>query len=1601
MKRFILGIFIIMICITTVKGVTYPEGAVKDISLGRYHSITYLYTPYLYTGNILGFGYTIGDNLTIDSGNHDAILEVTGVDNLINPIIQSVPYTGIYEGVTRLTDVNNSDTMSIAQKFTALTTFNLSSIDVYIGTSGWTAPAGCGITMYIYNNSDLSNNSKVGETSEELHEYYLPVLLPTCVTYNFILYNSTKLIEGHDYWYVLVARSTNYGYDPPWSMTGWTCGSDTMYSCYVNGSGYYTYNNSGWISQPFSAVYQIYGVNTTRISSYTVTNPGSNYSIGSNLNPDSNIQHFFVDKGGEIGFFENENFYYINLTGGTGGGAQVDIASVYYNDSCINSTSYKFGTCTEGQCFDFDRVCDYGCYNDNTCYTMPPFPSLPSPITDSCFSSNANDKLFFHFNNESYFGENDTFARDYSIYGQNLVLGQVKYVSGKYGYAIQASANTSFLTLTDPNFLSYASDINFCFWLNFSDTGDVITITYGDTNATGHLFLSFTPTIYSLSDGGEYNRGGFMRANVNGNHNIPLNDWHLACFSSGSETISLDGVNIDSGGRSLNGYSTIRNSTFTVTGTTGTSIDEFKLWTTGGSYSDPPCPCQSPNNLSCTNYCAGGNILQISYPAQCNNNLGGCNYTGTSCTLNNCSGDIFNTGYCYGGACGIIETNCTYGCNADTSIPQCCTAPPFPDLPSYLTDNCLTCDTTNKLFMHFNDVGVFGENDTFARDYSIYNHLTTLGNITYTSSNYDNGLIALSDTNFVTLPYPNLMISASSHNASFCMWYMLSDPTNNISFNYGNSTVYMNGFINGTVVSIGASTRGIFIENYFTPINTWNSVCWRFSDSSKLLVLSINGAEIISNGDAYVAGMPTIINTTLIVSGTNGSAIDELKVWDRFIGDNEYNSPCPCQNSSCTAICNGNALEICGQCNNNYGNYSITPYNCDPTCVSCNPYCSGVGNSELFTSGYCSFSDNQCHYALDQICRFGCVGTTCYAPPSLVVAGESCYATDPNLYLSLHFDNRSVDGDTATNLRDYSIYNNSVTVADSGYTSSSLYTHNEVIGSSGFGGEVIGSSGFGGLVVDWVGVYKISPNPPTVDCVSNVCSIYSTEDLIDYPVRLLTTGLTGNLAITDGLPYFNDTPNSVWVPINISIGQNLTIIISNSGGYASDGTSVFSLFDDFNGDALNPDLWTNTIADVPATISGGKLFVTSSGDDYIDQVESNILFSQGYGMVVRAYDSTGDNTFHRKAFGFAVPNSPLSYGTSISIDGDDYLLFSNVTEYLLYLSNYTATPFHIYSIERINDTHTRITQDYGTLDSGDNYDTLTNDSKSIGFFSKNGGYYVNNAMGNGYVFIPQTNNYVIDSITFDAHTTISNYCIMDSSDNIVLTANAGDSALGWRPDVGETYRILVGCDAASYTSYYGAETFPIESSDLNIVSGYHNGQDYGNGYDIGMITLLYDDTTIKNIMLGYTPLDLTNLYSYTPGVYYGNSRVQSDLAHDYIGPGEGYTNVIINSSTTAVGDGSTTYCMWLKFQDELSSFIFARGTDHEIGIGYYDGEGGYVKEFSAETGEGAGVTSSLDSIDVTQWNYYCAVFDYYTPSISTYVNGIFLGNTGGSCMCGC
>jgi hypothetical protein len=138
------------------------------------------------------------------------------------------------------------------------------------------------------------------------------------------------------------------------------------------------------------------------------------------------------------------------------------------------------------------------------------------------------------------------------------------------------------------------------------------------------------------------------------------------------------------------------------------------------------------------------------------------------------------------------------------------------------------------------------------------------------------------------------------------------------------------------------------------------------------------------------------------------------------------------------------------------------------------------------------------------------------------------------------------------------------------------------------------------------------------------------------------------VAFASAYPYFNDTSDSVWIPVNLSAGENLTVYLSDVGGYAPNGSQVFDLFDDFDGTALSA-LWNPTDGSY-YSVADGLLNMTSPSDSTIEQIDSVAQFSQGYGVLIRAMDDA--NPFNRAGIGFATPNFPIGYGESVALIGD-------------------------------------------------------------------------------------------------------------------------------------------------------------------------------------------------------------------------------------------------------------------------------------------------------------------------------------------------------------
>ena len=205
------------------------------------------------------------------------------------------------------------------------------------------------------------------------------------------------------------------------------------------------------------------------------------------------------------------------------------------------------------------------------------------------------------------------------------------------------------------------------------------------------------------------------------------------------------------------------------------------------------------------------------------------------------------------------------------------------------------------------------------------------------------------------------------------------------------------------------------------------------------------------------------------------------------------------------------------------------------------------------------------------------------------------------------------------------------------------------------------------------------------------------------------------VAFASAYPYFNDTSDSVWIPVNLSAGENLTVYLSDVGGYAPNGSQVFDLFDDFDGTALSA-LWNPTDGSY-YSVADGLLNMTSPSDSTIEQIDSVAQFSQGYGVLIRAMDDA--NPFNRAGIGFATPNYPIGYGESVALIGD-YLYYCDNTVNNFYPSNTTSDVFHIFDVDRIGATSNRFYQDYGLLLNGDLSDSLLNESDTVQFFDKSG-----------------------------------------------------------------------------------------------------------------------------------------------------------------------------------------------------------------------------------------------------------------------------------------
>jgi len=216
--------------------------------------------------------------------------------------------------------------------------------------------------------------------------------------------------------------------------------------------------------------------------------------------------------------------------------------------------------------------------------------------------------------------------------------------------------------------------------------------------------------------------------------------------------------------------------------------------------------------------------------------------------------------------------------------------------------------------------------------------------------------------------------------------------------------------------------------------------------------------------------------------------------------------------------------------------------------------------------------------------------------------------------------------------------------------------------------------------------------------------------------------------------YFNDTSNSVWVKTNLVEGQTYYFTIKGGNVSKNSGDDVFEFFDDFEGPAyfsgaFDSSKWNNQYADLNSILGkiNGTYIIGQSDNSLLRRkgINTTQTFGLGYATVFRAKDNIGQ--LYRDVIGFGGRLGSLGDHSSINVtgfngltSGPGYLSIQNSTGSVnYYYSNYTSNDvFHIYQVERFNNTLTKFYQDYGTLINGTVTDDAGNNSLSFMFASK-------------------------------------------------------------------------------------------------------------------------------------------------------------------------------------------------------------------------------------------------------------------------------------------
>lgn len=139
------------------------------------------------------------------------------------------------------------------------------------------------------------------------------------------------------------------------------------------------------------------------------------------------------------------------------------------------------------------------------------------------------------------------------------------------------------------------------------------------------------------------------------------------------------------------------------------------------------------------------------------------------------------------------------------------------------------------------------------------------------------------------------------------------------------------------------------------------------------------------------------------------------------------------------------------------------------------------------------------------------------------------------------------------------------------------------------------------------------------------------------------------------------TPNRVawiWVKVSADLGTNQDIYCTyrNGGTKASDGTTVFSLFDDFDGGSLDTGKWTYGTGG-PSGLSFGSSVMTLTGNATTRQLWSATTYADGMEVLGRI-NPPGTTASYVGFFGF---NNSLQFDNDFNTTGTSEVLVNNTT----------------------------------------------------------------------------------------------------------------------------------------------------------------------------------------------------------------------------------------------------------------------------------------------------------------------------------------------------